>query len=64
MCSDKSLEVIVTLPPFSRLIVMGSPLGPMPCLAIDSCPGMGMGPWYGFHLVEYLNSNHKVVDYF
>lgn len=50
------------LPPFSRLIVMGSPLGPMACPAIDSCPSNG--PWYGFHLVECLNSNHKVVAYF
>lgn len=41
--SDKSLLVGLILSPFSRLVVVGSPLDPMACLAMGSCPSNGKG---------------------
>ena len=57
---DKSLGASLILCLFSRMMVVGSPLGPVTFLATDF--SFHNGARYGFHLVEWaLNARKKVA---
>lgn len=60
--SNKSSRVVSMLCLFSKLIVVGSPLGPMTYIDIGSWPYWQFWTWVSFHGVD-LKSNQNVVGH-